>query len=159
MKRSCCFKEPFTREQVDPRVKAKWEAAYGKRAPFGNLRAMWVREHCQILAPYDDADCPYDKVDCALSFLTAVEVVTEVKRVSPTGYFRSVARTLAFGRAEDKPLARQRDTGAGQQRDEAGPLGVRRAPRGPERLGDLLRSLDVGPREGRAPDGRQGPER
>ena len=157
MKRSCCFKDPFTREQVDPRVQALWESTYGKKAPFGNLRQMWVREHCRTVAPYDD--CPYDKQDCALSFLGAVEQVTgAAKREHPTGYFRSVARTLGYRRAEDKPLARLGLTGTANEGALPGP-GLRSTKTGPIAIGDVLKSLDLGPRERPAKDGQASAKR
>jgi hypothetical protein len=159
--RSCCFKEQFTKEQVDPRVKQKWEDAYGRRAPFGNLRQMWVRQHCRIVAPYDD--CPYDKQDCALAFLTCVELVTEIHRTSPTGYFRAAARTLALKRADEKPLARSSTVvqeGPRHPRDADGHLqarqGMRRDTHRPIAIGDVLGSFDFGPREDRGADGKEG---
>lgn len=157
----CVFSTEFVREQVDPRVKEAF-AAHGRKAPFGDLRQQWRRQHCQTLNPYSSDFCPYPAEDCALAFLAAVE--RSADKASPVGYFRKIARSMALDRADHKPLERER--GTTPRSGHASPLeihpeegqGLRGADRGPQSVGDLLRSLDLGPRQRQADDGKAGTE-
>lgn len=130
----------------------------GSAAPFGDLRSMWVREHCVRLAAADDL-CPYPQEQCALSFLAAVQT-SLTARTNPRGYFRRVAKTMALDRLEQKPLSRDQAHRPGDARpvdhgDGEG-SGVYRPTTRPVPIGDLLRSLDLGPRQGPTPDGEAG---
>lgn len=190
MSRSCCFREPIVREVIDPHVHDEWRAAFGVKAPFGNLRRIWKQRHCETINPYGDEYCPYDKSDCATAFLQAVQVTCAQAKNSPTGYFRSVAQTSALKRADEKPMARatftpderprqsRRRTGGQRPRhgrlpvgpqepgpDESGaaavpvePSTLRRTVTRPVSVGQVLGSLDLGPRERPADDGTEGTE-
>lgn len=147
----CVFRERFVREEIDPRVKKSWELAYGTSAPFGRLRLLWREYHCAELNPYDSRDCPYRGRDCALSFLVAVERTCggPAPPESAPGYFRKLAWAMAQRRADEK------GPGVGSA-GEAGEKEGRRVPgpdSGPVPIGDLLRSLDIRPREKPTEDG------
>lgn len=157
----CVFSTAFVREQVDPRVKEAF-AASGRKAPFGDLRRQWQREHCQTLNPYTSDTCPYPPEDCALAFLTAVEHAAD--KASPVGYFRKIARSMALDRSENKPLERDREY-TSRPRDERAVevhpgegQGLRGPESRPQSIGDLLRALDLGPRQGPADDGKESPQ-
>lgn len=160
-KHPCVFSTAFVREQVDPRVQEAF-AAGGRKAPFGDLRQQWRKQHCQTLNPYTSDTCPYPPEDCALAFLAAVEHAAD--KASPVGYFRKIARTMALDRADNKPLERDREPA--QRPSPAAPPGVhpaegqdvRGADRGFQSIGDLLRAFDAGPRQGPAHDGEEGTE-
>lgn len=132
--------------------------ATGRTPPFGDLRQQWRKMHCAVLNPYSSDTCPYSTEDCGLAFLAAVE--RSVDKASPVGYFRSVARSMALDRADNKPLERERDTTPRPSYE--GPVGLhpaegqglRGADRGPVRIGDLLGALDLGPRQRPADDGK-----
>lgn len=155
MKWPCVFRGRFIREQVDPRVQASWKRTYGRAAPFGDLRRQWREEHCSRLNPYGSEDCPYSERDCAIAFYKAVQHVTAERADTPMGLFKVVARSYAFDRAENKPLARDRvqtdvrpgDSGGGGVRDDEGSDDVPRPITRPVSIGDVLRSIDPRPRE------------
>jgi hypothetical protein len=157
-RRSCIFRTEFCRKEVDPRVQEEWKSRTGVGAPFGDLRSMWVREHCVRVAPADNL-CPYPASDCAMSFLAAVQT-SLTARTNPRGYFRRVAKTMALDRLDNKPLARDQAEGP----RNAGDLGLRYVEGSgvsgtktrPVAVGDLLRSLDLGSRQGSADDGEAG---
>lgn len=165
----CIFSEPLIREQVDPRVAAQWQAVFGKRAPFGDLRNSWRRHHCRTLNPYGSETCPYAVRDCALAFYAATKVVTG--RIPPPdrpgGFFIKVAKGMGAARADNKPLARDRTMEhAAQGPSQPGAPATRVDPgswvRGPEdrpfTIGDVLGSLNLRPREGSADDGKESPK-
>jgi len=162
----CVFSTPFIREQVDPRVKKLWSDRYGKGAPFGNLRLMWKERHCATLNPYGSENCPYRPEDCALAFLAAVERVTAPDVTNPTGMFRTISTLMAAERADNKPLARDRIVNVGSKegpsntRTPAGDIpagpGVRSRTAVPQRISELLGSLDLGARKGPTPNGEEG---
>lgn len=134
----CVFKDPFVREQIDPRIKVIWPDA-----PYGNLRRLWREMACAETNPYGSETCPYPPEDCALAFFQAVEkTVYAMPRKSRTGYFRSVARTAGMERAERKPLAREQE-GPGNVRGRGSglqtrPDEVRSTRHRPVRIGELL---------------------
>ena len=107
-KNHCVFREPFTREQVDPRVKALWEKTTGQKAPFGDLRRTWQNEACARVNPYTSEFCPYRTEECAMSFLSAVQESLLPWINNPAAYFRRVARSYGARMADEKPLARER---------------------------------------------------
>lgn len=182
----CVFRGSFVREEIDPRVKERWERRFGGRTPFGNLRLSFRQAHCGLLNPYDSRHCPYPERDCALSFYQAV-ITTCLKsrsEKSAVSYFRTVAKTMALDRAENKPLTRDRDeantiatkaeegpghAGGVQGGDRPGPTSsagtsgdaepVRSRISIPPRISDVLAGFNFGPREGRPDDGEAGPER
>jgi hypothetical protein len=174
----CIFAHPspFLRGQIDPRIDVAWKRRFEAKAPFGNLRRLWREEHCAELNPYGSDGCPYSEEECSLAFFQAVErtVFQARDKRSASGYFRAVARSAAFRRADEKPLAReQRAKGPGYPRAaQVGPLpGRRGSPEAgnevavrsrlsrPDAIGSLLAGLDLGPREGPADDGEAGAER
>jgi hypothetical protein len=105
---ACVFRDPFVREQIDPRIQSEWKAMYGCGAPFGDLRRTWRKEHCAILNPYGSEGCSYGPKDCALAFLAAVQSSIGPNITRPAGYFRRVAKSTALVRADNKPLSRDR---------------------------------------------------
>lgn len=166
----CVFRGSFVRNEIDPRVQHIWEKRFGSDAPFGRLRTLFRERHCAELNPYGSDSCPYSEQDCAIAFYKCV-VVTCGEGTAPgatdsrraTGYFRSVARSSAMYRADNKPLARNRDVA---KKAEEGPGNARDANQGSEEgrgvhgtrsrpvsIGDVLRSLDIGPRQGLSDDG------
>ena len=155
-KHPCVFATAFVREQVDPRVKEAF-AAGGRKAPFGDLRQQWRKEHCRVLNPYSSDSCPYKAEECAMAFLAAVEHSAD--KASPVGYFRKIARTMALDRADNKPLERDHGQGPGNARpvpvDPEERRELRGADRGPESIGDLLRALDSRSRQRPADDGEE----
>lgn len=169
-KHPCVFRGSFIRNEVDPRVQRVWDERFGGKVPFGSLRLLFRQVHCSELNPYGSDSCAYAERDCAVAFYQCVVVTcggaTDRKRA--TGYFRSVARRSAIHRADTKPLARDRDakattakgpgnTGASSDGSDEG-RGLHGSRSRPVSIADVLRSLDLGPREGRAPDGREGTE-
>jgi hypothetical protein len=165
----CVFNSSFVREQIDPRVKAAWEQRFEVKAPFSRLRLSWREEHCQTLNPYGSETCAYREEQCAMSFLAAVEATTANARdvSGAVGYFRRVARSDATRRADEKPMRRETHAEVPAQTQEAfrpsDPSHVRlsdeerqelsRSKARPVAIGDLLGSLYLGPRPGRADDG------
>jgi hypothetical protein len=163
-------------------VQEEWKRTYGAAAPFGNLRAMWSNEACARVTPLG-GPCPYAEERCAMAFLSAVQTVTATRRRSPTGYFRSVARSMGIDMADNKPLSREAnreahlfaaeaapgsgDTDRPGNGDAAGPQGddparpdaspdLRRTIARPIAIGALLGSLHLGAREDGSAHGREG---
>jgi hypothetical protein len=174
--RPCVFKEPFIRDQIDPRVKVIWEKATGKPAPFGRLRKAFQEEHCAKINPYTGTECPYRVEECAMAFLSGVQNATLPWIDDPAAYFVKLVASTGIDRADNKPLAREhhREEGPGHA---GGPSTGHRARSGgdeggggdaedrlhsarrrPETIGSLLGSLNLGPRQGRGPDGSEGTE-
>lgn len=178
----CIFRGRFVREQVDPRVKTLWEQTTGKPAPFGRLRMNFQREHCRAINPYGSESCPYREEECAMAFLGAVQNSLLPWITDPAAYFVQVARSTGIERADNKPLAREhhREEGPGHP----GAMGVRdgsrrdgylagvrptdairdvpseeddlrRAHARPLAIGDLLGSINLGPRQGPSDDGKE----
>jgi hypothetical protein len=108
---ACVFRDPFVREQIDPRIQALWKAEYGVGAPFGDLRRTWRKEHCATINPYGSEGCPYEAKDCAMAFLAAVQSSIGPNITRPAGYFCKVARSTGIVRADNKPLTRDRKLG------------------------------------------------
>jgi hypothetical protein len=83
-----------------------------------------------------------------MAFLSAVQQSADKR--SPVGYFKKVAKTMALDRAENKPLARDAAPRPGRPTAPApGPDAGRGMPSPfarPSPVGDVLRSLDFGPR-------------
>lgn len=178
----CIFRESFVRLEIDPRLQEHWREAYGQGAPFGRLRKLWRDFHCAELNPYGSETCPYPKEACGDAFARAVESTLQVASAAGAGgYFRRVAHSTAQVRADYKPLARDAQgprqpadlpdgdrTGQPDLRERRHPewlgeepypdsgISLHRVGDRPVLVRDLLRSLDVGPREGRAPDGQEG---
>lgn len=183
---SCIVASEFVRLQIDPRIKRDWNDR-GLTPKFGDLRRIWRSRHCAILNPYDSEFCPYTPEDCALAYFACASSAAASSRTNPVGYFWAAAKSMALDRADSKPLERDRaaspasrsghsgppagrhqprrhgvesevpDAASGPQRgsDEAG---LRRDDRRPVHIGSLLRGLDLGPRQGPAPDGEEGAE-
>lgn len=169
--RPCVFKEPFVREQVDPRVKDIWERATGGPAPFGRLRKAFQEEHCSKINPYTGTECPYRPEECAMAFLSGVQSATLPWVEDPAAYFVKLVSSTGITRADEKPLARERhreegpghtgDAAAGDRPRSRGDaeLGsydedrVHRARSRPETIGALLGTLDLGPRPRSERDG------
>ena len=174
-KRKCIFSTPFIHDQIDPRVDEAWRETYRVKAPFAKLRQMWKTQHCVQVDPYNTG-CPYSEEDCAMSFLVAVERTVGFHPERPTGYFRAVAHSMGLDRADNKPLARDtlrrtdvrkegdartasRDLSAGPSSNgESGPAPVkttdlRRTDHRPQRIGELLGSLNLGPHPREERDG------
>jgi hypothetical protein len=139
-RQSCVFKEPFVREQIDPRVKSLWEKTTGKPAPFGRLRMNFQREHCSKINPYA-GECPYRVEECGMAFLSAVQASLLPWIEDPAAYFVKVARSAGIERADNKPLARE------QHRDvhQAGDDRSGRSGHGTGRPGDLAHVRGVHP--------------
>lgn len=171
----CVFHTKFLREQIDPRVDDLWPG----KTPFGDLRRTWRLKHCATVNPYWDSEmCPYPASNCALAFLAAVQTATFSNVRNPMGLFRTLARSDGLRRLEDKPLARDQARGAEGPSDPRVAAGdpeprpaddgvrgpgsedhLRGARHRPVSAGDVLRSLNLGPRQVPAPDGPQGTKR
>lgn len=181
----CVFGGSFIREQIDPRVKEIWEKATGQPAPFGRLRRAFQTEHCSKINPYA-GECPYRVEECAMAFLSGVQNSTLPWIEDPAAYFVKLVASTGIDRADNKPLARDRHREKDSDQASSAPgsstrrLGratrpspspgsssdevagdpdedhLRRARHRPDRLGDLLGSLNLGAREGRAADGEEG---
>lgn len=172
----CVFRGSFIRDQIDPRINERWKQRWDRSAPFGNLRKLFRDSHCSIINPYDSSYCPYSERDCAIAFYQcAVKTVNEAHDLrSATGYFRSVARSFALHRVDNKPLARSRveaipkegsgNTRASRPGDQTGHgdgpedgdqdvMAVRRDVARPVHIGDLLRGIDARSRQGPTEDG------
>lgn len=167
----CIFGSAYTKEQIDPTIQSVWKAKFGKGAPFGALRQMWRQEHCSRLNPYGSDTCPYAQRDCAEELRATAEEAIALSHTNPRGLFRSLARTRAIVRADNKPLPRNSvtmrtdvtpqgpsDPGAANPNPEEG-RGLRRPAGGLTAVGDLLRALDPGARQKRTEDGKEGTER
>lgn len=158
---------------IDAEVDNLWKTAFGKKAPFGDLRNQWRRQHCQTLNPYGSASCAYARSSCARSFLEAVSTTALSQPKSPVGYFRAVAKTLAAKRADEKPRRGLTWTGTSgivtrtevlNEQNDQGDAGtpatsVEEGPRlrspedRPLAIGDVFRSLNLGPRQEPPKDG------
>ena len=162
--RKCIFSTEFVRAEVDPRVQAQWQSAYGKGAPFGKLRQIWKEVHCTKVDPYNTG-CPYAQSDCALAFLVGVERTLGAHPARPTGYFRAVALNLGLDRADNKPLARDtlRRTDVHKEGDTEGRRsgaqegqGMRSATNRPVRISELLGTYHPRPHQGPITDSQEG---
>lgn len=167
----CVFRGTFIREQVDPRIKDAWSAP----VPWGDLRKTWKEQHCiRVSGTGYPEDCPYEEEDCALAFLQCSLAVLGADR--PMAAFRVLSRMKGAERADNKPLARESHQ-KGRRGDLAGqrgadpswgdapkvsrvtPADLPHAVVRPTRIGDVLRSYDLGPRQGPAHDGKEGTRR
>lgn len=159
----CVFAQAYVRDTVDPWINDEWRGTIGGHPPFGDLRNMWRRHHCRTLNPYGSESCPYQPTDCARAFQEDVATVCMVRPRVPVGYFIKVAKSSAARRADEKPLtrdtvsratletqtqgsARPSDAGAPARGTGQGQPPVSGARSGPVSIGDLLGSLDLGPR-------------
>jgi hypothetical protein len=168
-------------QAVDDRVDSVFKS-HGKKAPFGDFRRTWWREHCQYMG--GPTACPYEPRDCALAFLSATQRCVDARR--PGAMFRTVAQRDAVLRMERKPLARERPsrspfvtapvgaTASGGQQpghdagvhtsesgDHMASMGeagdtLRRPISRPTRIGSMLGSPNAGSREVPADDGQEG---
>lgn len=147
----CVFRGEIIKD-IDRHVQHHWAKRFLHGAPFSRLRLSWKEQHCSVVNPYRSVDCPYEERDCALAFWKCVEeTIHDATSAShAVGYFRVLAKRMAFDRVENKPLARERpgnatapSAGAGAGSDMPG------ADSRFERLGDILsRAIDAGPRPG-----------
>lgn len=164
----CFFREPWVHDHVDPFVRDRWLASYGTRAPFGDLRNTWRREHCRTLNPYGSDTCRARLPECAKAFCDAVSLTARHKPNRAGGYFRKVARTDAAKRADilltrgiqSDSLTHREALDAQRPGNERSPTeGTEQGPRvrssedRPVSIGDVFRSLDLGPRKEGTPDG------
>jgi hypothetical protein len=176
----CFFREHVVSAGVGAAVVKGWP-----KAPFGILRGMWRRQHCQRLNPYGSDTCPYPKFKCGQEFLLAVRISANAKE--PTRYFSKVARSAAARRADNKPLVREDASQVPYRTDEQerpghtenrseGPISGRRdhADQGdlaaegpslrspdhrPQRIGELLGQIDPRPHQRRAKNGSESNKR
>lgn len=172
----CVVATEFAREQVDPRIATTW-ASFGFRPKFGDLRKIWRTRHCKTLNPYSSEHCAYDPSDCAMAYLVCAQRAAQMSRTNPVGYFWKAAHSMAVVRADEKPLARTQGSGhpgaattgarsgsasvGAAGREAAGGVddgGMRRVISVPHHIGSVLGSLDLGPHQRRAADGREGTE-
>lgn len=169
----CFFREPWVHDHVDPFVRDRWLAAFDQRAPFGDLRNQWRRQHCRTLNPYGSDHCRAREAECAKAFCDAVALTARHHPDRAVGYFRKVAKTEAAKRA-DILLTRQTASDSlthheglnvqrpSQQGDLSESHGegprVPSTTSGPVSIGDVFRSLDLGPRERGTPDGTESTE-
>jgi len=161
------FRGSYIKDVVDPQIK---DAFAPRRAPWGDLRKTWKAEHCARVNPtgYHD-DCPYSEEQCALAFLEAVIKVQDAEK--PGALFRKIARWEGIVRADNKPLAREglperrkvrvdRPRPAWTQLPGVGADAARLvldADRRPYGLGEVLRGMDLGARQGSPDDGEESP--
>jgi hypothetical protein len=87
------------REQVDPRIKAEWEAQRDDKPKWGDLRNTFRREHCRTINPYGSENCIFKPEDCAIAFLKGVQQSMGAR--NPHGYFIKVARSSGSLRADE----------------------------------------------------------
>lgn len=98
----CVFRKGFVTEVIDYKVDGLWKAGLGGKTPFGDLRNMFRRHHCRTLNPYGDSErCPFEKKECALAFLEAVQLTVNARPHTPVGYFIRVAKSTAAIRADE----------------------------------------------------------
>lgn len=174
-KHPCVFRTDLVRTKVDPQVHKLWSERFGSKPPFSNLRLLFREYHCSELNPYGSDTCPYSERECAIAFYKCViqtcgtKLSTGAKDIrSASGYFRSVARSSALYRADNKPLSRDKDAEAKTEKRPSDPRNedsrdvegrrVRRPDSGFVSIAGVLRSLDFGPRQGPAEDGEAGAE-
>lgn len=172
----CIFKGEMAVQRLDPAVKKLWDSRRQDRPKWGDLRNTFRREHCYRINPWGSETCPFAEAACGLAFYNAVDQSLYAR--NPYGYFRSVCRSTGAARADlgQELRARMRtDEGrAGRGGLRAGPPdglrderqpplvrgvegsqpvgGVRGATAQPTALGDVLRTLDLGPRAPSRPD-------
>lgn len=174
----CTFTHPAIKD-VDKVVQELWIETFGRKPNFGDLRNQWRRHHCRTLNPYGSESCPYTRDSCARSFLAAAEITAAAKPRVPTPYFGKVAKTLGAKRADEKPLnrgltpvltsatitrtevlddqKRPRDAGPPAENLKEGPR-LRSTENRPFSIGDVLRSLDLGPHPRPPDDGKKSPK-
>lgn len=165
----CVFHQPSVRGSVDPWISTEWPRAVGGKAPFGDLRNQFRKQHCRTLNPYGSEDCPYDQHACVSAFSRCVEATLKAMPKKPMAYFIKVARMDAAKRADEKPLTRDRDQRYSRVGTDVPPPETARAPRpgdtgnedegirarqglrspaaGPTGIGELLGSLDFRPHQ------------
>lgn len=148
----CVFRHPLIHDQVNPRL-----GALNKNAPYGAFQRIWRQVHCPAINPYGSEDCPYRAEDCVIAYWkTATDALTQAK-TSPIGLFRILATRRGYDRAENKPLARDRDeAGARGRGDPEGPR-LRGSTSGPVRIGTLLGALDPRTRQRPEHERKEGP--
>lgn len=152
----CILRSHELHAEIDPAIQHDWHVTYGTvKVPFGDLRRQWKQQHCRTLNPYGSEDCPYPDDECLRAFMSCVRLVTQIRRRSPIGYFRVVAKMEAARRADEKPHAAPRPSHAADTTQGVTPgQWLSRATARPVSIGDVLRALDLRSRA-RAADARQ----
>jgi hypothetical protein len=164
----CEFAHPTMRGSIDPWIADEWQRVFKEKAPFGDLRNQWRREHCRTLNPYGDEHCQKEGY-CALQFLASVKATIKAVPRSPVGYFKKVARMSAAHRADEGLTRRirgpysQEGTNVpqtprpGYAGNETGGLqegrGMRSPLDRPKGIDEVLGSLDLRPRSSDSDEG------
>src|SRR6185503_10400596 len=105
--------------------------------------------------PYGSSDCPYRAEDCVVSYWkTATDALNQAE-TSPIGLFRILATRRGYDRAENKPLARERDEAGTRGQGDPEGQGLQGSRSGPVRIGTVLGSLDLGARQPRDHKGKE----
>ena len=138
----CIFKHPLIHDEVNPRL-----GAINPKAPYGVFQRFWRKYHCPAINPYGSEDCPYRPEDCVIAYWkTATDALNQAK-TSPIGLFKILATRRGYDRAENKPLARDRDEAGARERGDPARSRLRGPASGPVRIGTLLGTLDPRTRE------------
>ncbi len=138
------------RAEINPRL-----AAIDPKTPYGAFQRAWRQVHCQVLNPYGSESCPYQTHECLKAYLeTAIDALNA--ETSKIGLFRVLARRRAYDRADNKPLARERDEAGDRGRGDPPRQGMHGAGSGPVRIGTLLGSLDTRTRQRSEHEGEEG---
>jgi hypothetical protein len=181
----CIFGGSHVRQHVDPVVNELFKA-YKVKPNWGDMRRTWKYKHCAEVNPHGSEDCPFSEKECAVAFMDAVEETLRAKPKRFGALFRYIAHRTGGERADAAQGSRHRRRGVGgdgarqvaplRQPDRAvrdrserleGDLGhvarggaesVRGTDSGPTRIGALLGSIDLGPREKPSDDGKEGTE-
>lgn len=148
----CIFRHPMIHDEVNPRL-----AAINPKAPFGAFQRIWRKVHCESLNRYASADCPYRPEDCVIAYWKTASDALNQAETSPIGLFKILATRRGYDRLENKPLMRDRDEAGRRGRGVPKGQELPRAATGPTRIGDVLRSFNPGARDGRQPQGEEGP--
>lgn len=172
----CVFEGEFIRGQVDPRIKEEYGT---QKVPWGDFRRQFKIQYCRRVNPTGHPeDCPFPEEDCAMTFMqTALQARDGLK---PGALFRVLAKSKGLDRADNRPLTRDRVPAgrpsnlperptSGQQGSVRGMASSKAEPvdgspmpgrtARPASLAEVLGSLNLGARQGPAPDGEEGPGR
>jgi len=164
----CIFRQKSTIDVVEPWISDEWLRITGRKAPFGDLRNQFRKQHCRTLNPYGSETCPFASEECVTAYRSSVAATLRARPRNPMGYFRTVARMEGARRADegvDRRIRRRYSTPEtnvpaaetspaerpGHTGNEAGSIqtgrGLHSPTSGPTGIGELLGTLDLRPRQ------------